>query len=159
MMGDSDTPFSLFTYRLNFEKIRQAVSRIEDDAADRAQEDAKEASDLHVAFLEGEINTDTAELNSPWCDLLRTDSDSNWRFEAIWQAVQHHLSRVGLYPAGDEQEAQLYTGFACQLSTLWLSTYSDSKVIPSNVASKTRGLYEEDDFRPIFSAWYEVGEN
>lgn len=82
-----------------------------------------------------------------------------WRFEAIWQAVQHHLSRAGLYPAGDEHEAQLYTGFACQLSPFWLSTYADSKVIPSNVATKTRGLYEEDDFRPIFNAWYDVGEN
>lgn len=158
-MEYSDTPSSPFAYRLDFEKIREAVSRIEEDAADRAQEDAKEASDLHVAHLEGEITRDTSELNSPWCDLLRTDSDADWRFEAIWQAVQHHVSQIGLYPAGDEQEARLYAGFACQLSTFWLRTYADSDIVPDNVASKTRELYEEDDFWPVFSAWYDVQGN
>lgn len=70
--------------------------------------------------------------------------------------MQHHLSRAGLYPAGDEQNARLYAGFACHLSNFWLRTYVNSDVIPDNVASMARDLYDEDDFWPIYRAWYDV---
>ena len=120
------------------------------------RQDAKQAAELHVAHLAGEITRDTAELNSHWCDLHRTDSDAEWQFEAIWQSVQHHLSRAGLYPTGDEQEARLYAEFACHLSTFWLRTYANSDAIPDNVASAVRDLYDEDDFWPIYRAWYDV---
>lgn len=32
----------------------------------------------------------------------------------------------------------------------------NSDVIPDNVASKARALYDEDDFWPVYRAWYEV---
>ncbi|WP_118838211.1 hypothetical protein [Salinibacter ruber] len=155
-MNDSDFPSDFLPDHLNDKRARKAVSRIEADALDFARQDAKQAAELHVAHLAGEITRDTAELNSYWCDLHRTDSDMEWRFEAIWQAVQHHLSRAGLYPAGDEQEARLYADFACHLSTFWLRTYANSDVIPNNVASEVRHLYDEDDFWPVYRAWYDV---
>lgn len=155
-MTDSDLPSDVLPDRLNNERAREAVSRIEADAFESARRDARRASELHMAHLAGEITRETAELNSYWCDLHRTDSDVEWRFEAIWQAVQHHLSRAGLYPAGDERDARLYAEFACHLSTFWLRTYVNSDVIPDNVASKARALYDEDDFWPIYRAWYEV---
>lgn len=155
-MNDSDIPSDLLTDQLNAERSHEAVSGVQHDAAERSRQDAKEASDLHVAHLAGEITRETAELNSPWCDLHRPTSDTDWRFEAIWQAVQHHLPRAGLYPAGDEQEARLYADFACHLSTFWLRTYANSDVIPDNVASEVRGLYDEDDFWPVYRAWYDV---
>lgn len=158
-MENPRLPSLFLSRRLNFKKIREAMSLVEEDAAGQARQDAKVASDLHVAHLEGEINRDTAELNSPWCDLLRTGSEVDWKFETIWQAVQQHLSSTDLYPAGGEQEAQLFAGFACQLSTFWLSTYAGSEVVPHNVTSKTRELYEEKDFWPVFSAWYDVEGN
>jgi hypothetical protein len=142
--------------QLDTERAREAVTRIEEDAVEIARRDAKRASELRIAHLAGEITRDTAELNSYWRDLHRTDSEVDWRFEAIWYAVQHHLSRAGLYPAGDEQNARLYAAFACRLSTLWLRTYVNSDVIPENVAPKARNLHYEDDFWPIYRAWYEV---
>ena len=155
-MNDSTLPSDFLPDHLNDKRAQEAVSRIEEDALGFARRDAKRASELHVAHLSGDISRDTAELNSYWCDLHRTDSDVDWRFEAIWQAVQHHLSRAGLYPAGDEQDARLYADFACHLSTFWLRTYANSNVIPDNVASEARDLYDEDDFWPVFRAWYEV---
>lgn len=155
-MSDSNLPSDFFPDHLNDERAREAVSRIEEDALESARKDAKRASELHMAHLAGEITRDTAELNSYWCDLHRTDSDVDWQSDAIWQAVQHHLSRAGLYPAGDEQEARLYADFACHLSTFWLRTYVNSDVIPGNVASMARDLYDEDDFWPVYRAWYDV---
>jgi hypothetical protein len=157
-MNDSDLLSDLLPDQLDTERPREAVTRIEQDAIEQARRDAREASDLHVAHLASEISRDTAELNSAWCDLHRTDSDVDWGFEKIWYAVQHHLSRAGLYPAGDEREARLHAEFACRLSTFWLSTYADSEVIPADVASKTRDLYQEDDFWPVYKAWYDVKE-
>lgn len=155
-MNDSVIPSDLRTDRSDANRARDAASRIEEDALEFARQDAKRAAELHVAHLASEITRDTAELNSYWCDLHRTDSDVEWRFEAIWQSVQHHISRAGLYPAGDEQEARLYADFACHLSTFWLRTYANSDVIPDNVASEVRGLYDEDDFWPVYRAWYDV---
>lgn len=155
-MNDFDLFSDFLPDHLNDDRAREAVARIEENAVEMAQRDAKRASELHIAHLAGEITRDTAELNSYWCDLHRTDSDVDWRFDAIWYAVQHHLSRVGLYPAGDEQSARLYADSACHLSTFWLRTYVNSDVIPDNVASMARDLYDEDDFWPIYRAWYEV---
>lgn len=155
-MNDSDLFSDFLPDHLNDDRAREAVARIEEDAVEMARRDAKRVSELHIAHLAGEITRDTAELNSYWCDLHRTDSDVDWRFDAIWCAVQHHLSRAGLYPAGDEQSARLYADFACHLSTFWLRTYVNSDVIPDNVAFMARDLYDEDDFWPIYRAWYEV---
>jgi len=155
-MNDSDLLSDLLPDQLDTERPREAVTRIRQDAVERARRDAREASDLHLAHLASEITRDTAKLNSPWCDLHRTDSEVDWRFEAIWQAVQHHLSRTGLYPAGDNQEGQLYAEFACRLSAFWLKAYASSDVIPADLASRVRGLYQEDDFWPVYRAWYDV---
>jgi hypothetical protein len=37
-----------------------------------------------------------------------------------------------------------------------LNAYADSDVVPDGVASRVRELYQEDDFWPVYKAWYEV---